>query len=79
MPRKNLIDFTNEELEIINECAEEGNYDHPLYKEYIETENQSYMESMELLKNLGAHKDESVFSEEEEEEMLKEMLEYDDF
>ena len=78
MPRKKLFDFTEEELELINECRENGDFENPLYKEYKETEKQSHIENVEFLKSLGTCKDDNtIITTEEEEKMIQEMLEYD--
>lgn len=77
MPRKNLIDFTSEEFEIINECIEEGNYDHPLYKEYKEISAKQEEVINELFSQVGVKKEQQVYSEEELDKELQEMLDYE--
>ena len=78
MPRNSLIDFTEEELELINECRENGDFENPLYKEYKETEKQSHIENVAFLKSLGACKENNtLITPEEDEKMIQEMLDYE--
>lgn len=76
MPRNSLIDFTEEELEIINECRKNGDFENPLYKEYKETQKIQNELLKEMFSTIGTNKKEEIVEEDEEddERLLQIML-----